>query len=481
MVVAPVGFHFLVPAGLCGTGVRADRWRVLATFLAAWHHAPRGNLGVDMRIPAFWALAATLCVAACSAIPVPSEDLGSPMPTPQLELQARGGRAVAPRVAWSRTLPPQLVPPLSVKVVGKWFTITSIRPEPGQQGQQVTIALGRSSDGKLLITRTFRDAIAQPFFLLRRGRPMVLLNIQPRDAAAADVVVTDLLTGRQSWSLTPQQAGSGADPAPGAQFHAVAVAGDLIVGQLVARAASRPECAICALRIEDGAIRWSHSGSVTAAGMAILSTSVVADLVGTQLGEMQASTALLIKADTGKVISRRASNWSESVLQQAQVLTREGMVVLERPDSNRVRRAVAVDRAGKLTWSIPVTTEGVVTSGNLVVLPTADGGFQARRIAGAAPRWVIPADQGVSAGFTIMGAAGARVVGMSAHEAIVLDAATGEPKYAQWFQPVDPMKWDGRRYLGWDRQGRLTAYAGAQVPVGIDTADGGEVPVFVDY
>jgi hypothetical protein len=226
---------------------------------------------------------------------------------------------------------------------------------------------------------------------------------------------------------------------------------------------------------------WSHEGNVMAAGMAILSTTVRDGLVGTQLGELHASTALLVEASSGRILARRPSNWSDTVMQNAQVVTGEGMVLLEQRDDKRTRVAIAVDRAGRVTWTEPATMDPVVAAGDIVVLTTPDGGFLARRISGRRPLWRIPAAQGVSDGVSILAASGDRVVGTSSHEAIILDAATGRPKFARWFQPADPRKWSGRLYLGWNVAGQLTAYAGDSTPVGIDTTDGGEVPVFVSY
>lgn len=422
--------------------------------------------------------AATL--AGCTSVSMPPEgdELGAPLPTPEIALAASGATRMPVQAQWQVGVPPLFRNGAGVFALGDYFVLTAIEaPGPQTQGNIIRLFVGDSATGAQLSIHSIPKVISQPFIFAEKGRPMALVDTQADPESPVVLNKIDLLQGRTIWTVP---AGLGADKGRGVQFRAVAVTEGNAIGQVVARGQRQSECGVCAVSLRTGEVVWTQPGLVPPAGTASLSTVVAHGMVGTQLGELTSSTAYLLDAGTGGVLARMPSSWTIDTMQPPVVLTADGMVALERPEDG-LRSAVAVNRNGRRTWRLQIRRDPVVaTDSGLVVLPLADGSYRAATVPSGDPVWVIPAEQADAQRFIINVAQEDRLLGASATTAVVLAADTGLPIYAEaWFNWINPNQWDGRTFLGWTPQRELASFPGSREPVGMEVRHGGEEPIFV--
>lgn len=410
--------------------------------------------------------------------PPPGDELGAPLPTPALALAASGATRVPLDPAWSVTVPEEFQNGAGVFALGEHFVLSAIDGAgPGTGGNTIRLLVGESGSGRQLRIQSVPKVISQPFVFSEKGRPKALVDVQDDPDAPARLVKIDLLRGRTEWSVP---AGLGADSGPEVQFRAVGQHGSAVIGQVAARREHQSECGVCAVSLATGDTIWALPGKVPPAGTAALSTVVANGLVGTQLGDLTASTAYLLDADNGRVLAQLPSSWTADTMTAPVVLTPDGMVVLERPGEDGLRSAVAVTRHGRRSWRAQIRRDPVVAAaGGIVVLPDADGSYRAATVGSSDAIWTIPAAQAADERFTINLGQGDRLLGATATTAVVLASETGRPLYAEWFNWINPTQWDGRHFLGWSSGRMLTSHPGDRSPVGMQTNQGGEVPVFV--
>ncbi len=423
-------------------------------------------------------------LAACSApASDPSSVPGAANRPSSLVTSASSGTLQAPDVAWSVAVPAEFQSGRTAQVLGRWFILTAQERLVGpadDRTSRVRILTGDLRTGRTDLAWAIDDAASVPYAFVTDGGPRALLNRRDVDSGELRLSLVDPRDGSLVWSRGLPLAENG-EVGRGAQFHVAGVASGLIVGQVLGSSPQQQACAVCALDAESGRIVWAVPGMVSKAGTASSSISVGEGMVATHLGEPDRGEFLLLDARDGTVLRRSRSSWAVLFLQSPFLMTPDGVLVLEAPDPVAgTRRAVAVDRGGATAWVATVRTDAVVsTADGTVVLPMADGRYEARTLLSQGALWEIPPPSPGEEPFALTAGVGDLLIGVSGDRALVLEGSSGRALHSGHFYAPFPSRWGAGTYLAWDGDRRLTAYRGPRMPVGVELGPRGEVPVFV--
>lgn len=384
------------------------------------------------------------------------------------------GKRATDRMSWARRVAKGFGTGASRWALSRWVVITQTESTASDRSRLAIQAL-RADSGRPGRTHVLRETLQAPFVVEHDRRPLVLV-LQERGKRAR-LRAIDAVTGRAIWDVP---AGLGADFARRVRFDFATASGDLLIAKLARTAAGRSPCAVCALDLATGQLRWTHPGMVEPAANFVGALSVGSSSVAAFVGD-GAGKYVVIDLGTGKLLA--SAPWTR--LQQSDPTTllalRTGFLALAAPDQEGNLAVRALDGRGRICWEETVRRGGVAVATPVsVALPTLDGAVEARELLTGKRRWRISAADIAASELVLTVNAGTRVTGAVATLAITLDGNTGQTLWAGRYSTTDTHAWNGHTYFGWAPDGRLAAYqSNGLPPIGSDI-ELGDIPIFLD-
>ncbi len=404
-------------------------------------------------------------------------DLSRPLTTPSF-VGVVPSAVPSPAVRWTTVLPPgSRLRAASIAVAGDLVLLSTTLPANGPDGLPVAVfEAGSGTTGRLAHEVLVPRAVSQPYLAGVPASGTVLVTTQGLDPSRRELRAMDATSGAVRWALPAELGG---DASGGAFFHPAGQDGASVVGQVLGTTPARQSCALCAVDLTSGRVRWRIPATVADSGRALLAVVVAPDRTAAVIGTRAAATLLVVESGTGRELFRRDTTWSPNAMWPS--VMRCGPLVLAiagRGDTSAV--VTAYDASGDEAWVRTVSRPPIVdpTSGT-VVLADADGGIEAIACSTGEVRWSWTPGRVAADQLALTSARSGYVIGNAGAVVVAFDVRTGTPVWRGRAAPDNPGQWTGRSYLAWRDDGTLVAYAGTREPVAVTMDDGREHPVFL--
>ena len=416
-------------------------------------------------------------LAGCAAGPTTqTPDLSAPLRTPAF-VSAVPTAAPSPAVRWATTLPADArLRAASITAAGDRFMLsTTVTPAAGDL-PAVVFETGASASGRLAHEVVVPRAVSQPFLVGHPASGTVLVTTQGVDPSRRELRALDAITGVARWVLPAELGG---DRSGNAFFHAWGQAGDLVIGQVLGDSPGRQSCALCAVDVTTGRVRWHVAGPVADSGLAVGAVVGSLDRTAAVIGTRTDAQLLVVDTATGREVYRRPTTWPPNAMWPS--VMRCGAAVLGVAGGDGASAVVtAHDAAGDLVWTRDVSRPPLVDALTATaVLSSVDRGVEATACDTWVDRWSWTSDRVARDEIGLTVARSGYVVGNAGAVGIAVDVLTGSAVWRGRADADNPAQWTGRSYLAWRDDRTLVAYAGPREPVAVTGSDGREHPVFL--
>jgi outer membrane protein assembly factor BamB len=415
-------------------------------------------------------------LAGCAQGPTTqTPDLSAPLRTPAF-VSAVPTVAPSPAVRWATELPPDArLRAASITVAGDLFMLSTTMTPAAGDPPTVVFESGASTSGRLAHEVVVPRAVSQPFLVGSPASGTVLVTTQGTDPSTRELRALDATSGAVRW-VVPAELGG--DRSGNAFFHAWGQAGELVIGQVLGDTSSRQPCALCAVDVTTGRVRWRIPGPVADSGLAVGAVVAAGDRTAAVIGTRGDVQLLVVDSATGHEFYRRPTAWPPNAMWPS--VMRCGTAVLGVAGDGGSAVVTAYDPTGAVAWTRAVSAPPVVDAFTATaVLSSTDRGIEATACDTGVDRWTWTSGRVARDEIRVTVARSGYAVGNAGAVGIAVDVLTGSPVWRGRAAADNPAQWTGRDYLAWRDDRTLVAYAGVREPVAVTGDDGREHPVFL--